>query len=386
MAEVTLAADGGKPYAVTRGAISMPRIGAWHADLHVDGTAAFAGKVTLQVGEKLALQGTVNRARVHQGTARVRVVAGGDGLQKTARPKHYNAPTFGIVLRELAAAGGEEVSATADQAVVTKTLLAWTTLRLSVGVMIGALVDLAPDGTAWRTLPDGKIWIGAETWPDSGLKDYREIDETPEQASMVIGTDVPQLLPGTQLGGRKIDYVEHLIGPNEFRTRAWTHPWLTTARAALAAPADALLRYRCMYRAKVVSQNSDLLRVGLKPEEALLPSMANVPLRTGIPGLTAKVSAGAIVLVGWENGKPNRPFAAMWASPSGRGEGNARGDSGEGGGAVVKLTLVADTTELGGKDLNPITEGALNATITDNAVGLPHWMLGNGSSKVFVKK
>jgi len=119
------------------------------------------------------------------------------------------------------------------------------------------------------------------------------------------------------------------------------NPFLAIARAS-----DPMLRYRCMYRAKVVAQSSDKTRVDVLPEDPLLPPMSNIELATGFPGLTVAIQAGAMLNVWWEDGQPDRPRAGLWDSPSAAGADNARGKSADGGGAVTKVTVAAATATL----------------------------------------
>ncbi len=119
------------------------------------------------------------------------------------------------------------------------------------------------------------------------------------------------------------------------------------ALTALARRADPLTLYRAMYRARLVNQSADLLRLDVAPDDPLLPLMSNVPLRHGIPGLTVSVAPGAYVLVGWDNGKPDAPFAALWANPNQTGQGNARGTGTGGSGAVLVTAVVAHRVDLG---------------------------------------
>ena len=214
------AAGAGKEVVVTRGVITMPRTGAWHASLWVDGQTKLAGKVEIRAGA-IVLRGTVNRAALYRGIVRLRVVAGGDGLRKVATQKHYTTPAMRLVLGDLAGGAGESVSATADASVLGQQLQAWTTLKVEAGAMIATLVSLAGADVLWRMLPDGTIWVGRETWPDSDATDWRELEESPEDGSILIGMDVPRVIPGTTLDGRRVDTIEHQISPDEYRAKIW---------------------------------------------------------------------------------------------------------------------------------------------------------------------
>ena len=205
--------------------ISMPRVGAWTADLVVDGPDAPSGGATLKIDGGLQLTGTCFRSGAWLETGYVRLSPGTDGLRKTAKPKHYTSTNIRIVLGDLLANGSERLSATADTSVLTKHMAAWTTIAQPIGNMIALLVARAtPAGTAWRMLADGTLWVGAEQWPDSGLTepgDFVEMDQLPHEGKITLGIEAPRLLPGTTLGGRKLSYVEHTIAEDRIRTVVW---------------------------------------------------------------------------------------------------------------------------------------------------------------------
>jgi len=211
-------------HAIIRGNISLPRIGAWHADIWVDNADGLEGKVTVDVGGELDLVGTVNRGLAYQGITQLRIVAGGDGLRKPAKPKHYRAPSIRTVLADLAADAGEIVASSADATVLAMGMNFWTTHARATGQMVAALVQNAPAETAWRILANGELWIGPETWPDSGIEEWVEISEDGCNDVVEVGLDAPVLVPGTLLGDRKVDHVQHRIDPGSVRSLVWTIP------------------------------------------------------------------------------------------------------------------------------------------------------------------
>lgn len=73
--------------------------------------------------------------------------------------------------------------------------------------------------------------------------------------------------------------------------------------------------YLAFYPAKVVSQAGDF-SLDLIPDDTRLPSLQRVPLRLGLPGVTAKVAPGSYVLLFFERGDPAAPAAALWQSSS----------------------------------------------------------------------
>lgn len=96
--------------------------------------------------------------------------------------------------------------------------------------------------------------------------------------------------------------------------------------------------YHAMYPARVESQN-DAGNLDLVPDDSRLPGMTNVPIRYGIPGVTASVKTGSRVMIQFEGGDPSKPVATVWDAS-----------------AVEYLIVGADKTYIGEKsdDARPI--------------------------------
>lgn len=106
-----------------------------------------------------------------------------------------------------------------------------------------------------------------------------------------------------------------------------------SAWAALQDLQDPMGLYARMYRAKVVAQSDDENQVDVRPDNPALPDMARVPLRHGIPGLRVQVAMGSYLMVGWDDGRPDKAFAALW-NPDVH---------------ALKVSLVADAIEFGSR-------------------------------------
>jgi hypothetical protein len=118
---------------------------------------------------------------------------------------------------------------------------------------------------------------------------------------------------------------------------------LKDAFSSVARGADPFALYGNLYRAKVRAQRGrDLIDV--EPEDDRIPQMAGIPLKVGVPGVEVRVSPGHYVMVGWEDRRPDRPFATTW-SP------------GEGGTVPLKTTVHAAAVELGGVAVEAVIHG-----------------------------
>lgn len=93
-----------------------------------------------------------------------------------------------------------------------------------------------------------------------------------------------------------------------------SEPLFDRIKAALFDLVDARTSrfdYGALYAATVKSQAADG-SVGITFDDPRFPPADGIPLRLGLPGVTVKVSAGARVLVGFENQDPSRPRATLW--------------------------------------------------------------------------
>lgn len=82
---------------------------------------------------------------------------------------------------------------------------------------------------------------------------------------------------------------------------------------AIARSAFPRLKYLGTYPGRVVSQAADG-SLDIRPDDADMPEHQGVPIRYGVPGVTAKVTAGARCALGFAEGDPRKPFAELWES------------------------------------------------------------------------
>lgn len=340
-------------FAMVSGTIRLPRVGAWWMDCEVATDEPVTGTVIVASELGLSLKGTVHRGRVSNHKQELRIVGGADGLQKLVEPKHYSVPSVGTVLSDILAGAGETLSATTDAALLGTRLDNWTTVPIPAGKAISDLVAHCPAGTVWRVLPDGTVWLGAETWPVADSEEIRSLSDDDSAGSVELGMAAPTLLPGATLNGRKLDYVEHRVESGTLRTTVWLldetmgdessrmhDPVAARVRAKLPTP-----HYFGVYPFQLVKQTGFLVE-GL-PQVEGLPPMSNVPLHVGVPGLEMQVSPGATILIGWQGGDPERPYAALWNKEA----------------TVASLTMNTLQTKLGGPGATePLIKGnAFNA-------------------------
>lgn len=307
---------------VIEGSISMPRVGRWTADVTLDDGVAPTGEVTVTSGDgKLNLKGTVRRGGSYVEVGHVHLVAGHGGLENTVEPVYYRSVTLGTPLRALLGSVGEVLSSTTDAGVLNKFLERWTREKGPGGPSLSRLADAA--GATWRVLDDGAVWLGTDTFPDSGVTEdtYELLSESPAEFRATLATEqIPSgIRPGTSFRGSQVAFVEYRVARTALTTQVWyernapsSHPVLGPLQGIIR---DTMrdTRYHAEYPGRVFSQNADD-SLDIRLDDESFPHMTQVPMEKFAPGIKVRVATGARVMIGFEAGDPSRPVARLFSS------------------------------------------------------------------------
>lgn len=299
------------------GALHVPRVGAWRAELELDGSdeSKATGKVTLVAGDT-TWAGTSVEVGTFVGRVKVRIVGGAAGLAKATKPRFYNSMPARVIIADLLTEGGEALSTTSDATKLGTILPFWT--RHAGTVSEGLENVLAELGAVWRVLADGTIWIGTETWPTASPANVIVEHEAPENSQVIFSSDSPSLVPGTTFLSRKVGRVEHSISPGKTRTTATFEVGDGSASAdPMRAAIGTIVRQETKHvdffavrAGQVISQNDDYT-LELKLDDPDFPGMSKIPIAYGVPGIKAKVKKGARVHVEFAEGSPTKPRAVV---------------------------------------------------------------------------
>ncbi len=297
--------------------LTVPRVGAWTADVELVDGPALTGSVELVVDGR-ARQGFVHRGGVESGRWRGRIVGGTGGLNGILGPTAFADTTLAVVLEETLREAGETPAPTSGD--LTATVARWARVA---GPTHHTVADVArAAGYAWRVLDDGAVWAGPETWSPLSLgADLDVIEHDPATGRYELGGVAAQSIdPGrvVTLDGAavRVGALEHRLVDDVLRAvlyadrAADTGSRLTAAFDAMARRALREVDFHAVYPARVVAQRGDgTLDVLADSPRVTLPRA--IPYRT-LPGLELTVPADTRVGVGFEQGDPSRPFAALW--------------------------------------------------------------------------
>lgn len=302
--------------AVTRARICIPNRGVWFADLDLADATLVAGRQTLKIGSS-ELSGAVDASASGTfGLARkLRLVGGAGGWGKLISARNYHADN-GVraltVAEDAATAAGETLAAGAAPA------------DASVGIdyvrnagPAARALEAACGGALWWIGLDGKTHIGARPETRPAPDTYEVLEHDPRNRLVTLAVDnVAAVMPGARLTERldlpiTVREVEIVIDSSSIRVTAW-YGGDSTTDARLPAIMRAIVervtdsRLHGVFRYRVIRMIADRCELQAVSRADGLPDILPISM-WGAPGVHAKLSPGAEVLVAFVEGDRAQP-------------------------------------------------------------------------------
>lgn len=338
----------------------LPWTGAWIADVDLDVASTDAlpsGRVIVNVGSE-TLSGTVDpRAAGRFGEkARVRIVAGGGGWDRVVAARNFQNDA-GLWSSAVVTATAAEIGETVvDDAPV----LLGTHFVRAAGA--ASKVFLQRD---WYVDAMGTTQIAPRPSAASP-SDLDVLTWDPSMRVAELATDSivwpGMVLTDARFGSAVVRSVEQSFGGGRGRALAWCGQALSSRLSAAlgsAANHSVGVTHLRMYRYRVVAQNSDgrLLLQTVRPG-GVVPDALPIEVWPGMAGLSADVTPGTEVLLGFVEGDPAQPVVLAFQAE-----------------APVTLTLDATSAiELGKGATAPAAKGdELARCVSDLQLAITNW-------------
>lgn len=212
--------------------LTRPLVGNTVATVEVDYQSSdelFDGLLELK-DQAVTYKVTSEHSGIISGVARVNLVGGNGGLLEDVPPRHFREVTVRTLIESLLDLAGEKLDPSSTASVMSRVLPFWSwggdpqTNRASKHLT--SLTDKLE--CHWRVLPNGKVWVGTESWnpvseelADASL----ELNRDDADGNVLLGTETLELGPGVTLAGRHVGRVEHFFDrQSSLRTTFWTEP------------------------------------------------------------------------------------------------------------------------------------------------------------------
>jgi hypothetical protein len=272
--------------------LSMPLSGAWSANIELaTGAAPDTGAAAFLSLPGQGLEGLVKRSGVFAERAQLRVIGGTVDWETQLPSQNYQNTTVATVLED----------------------------KL---------------GMNWRVNPDGTVRLRAEAPETVSNAAALELERDETRGLVTVAVERATVLPGTVVNGDTVGDVLYEAG-TDFRCR-----YRTNGKPGLRGMLEALVRritrdtlYLGTFLCEVSKQSADGT-LDLMPFDQRLRAtgLQSVPLRHGWAGVKEMtVPPGELVMLAYDEGKPNKPYAALFNS-----------------GKVTKVVLDIGSLEVGG--------------------------------------
>lgn len=294
--------------------IALPTYGVWSARVVLLRSKVLAvGSATqITVGD-LILQGVIRAGGDFQGRSSYLVVGGAGGWDKLVGKRPHRADNgvrLSTVVGDVAAEVGEQV--VLETGVERSVGYAW--LR-AAGV---AASIFEPLGVRWWVAPDGVTHVGdrpSTRVPASLRLLVEDYDPAIPMATLVSPDDAyAALQPGAIVAGPEGDFtiadVDLYVEAGQVRVDLWGGTALEDSLRQIAQLMGSRSAYQPLHEYLVQEQIGARLTVrpvGSAPE---LPDGLLLDKAHGIAGASEVSSPGSVVLVGFRDGDPGRPYIA----------------------------------------------------------------------------
>ena len=203
--------------------LTMPRTGAWWADVSIADAVDLSGRVTLVLLD-LTLTGTIFRSRKWAGSTKARVVAGGAGWGKTVQARGYQSAQ-GLQLAPILSDAARECGETMGTVASASVGLHYGRTRAAAS-QVFALLRALPGYAKWWVDDAGVTQIGTRA---TGLiQTQTQVDSyDAAEGKLIISADaLTQIRPGRTLsdpvaGDHEVDAVIWSMGETKLRGEVW---------------------------------------------------------------------------------------------------------------------------------------------------------------------
>lgn len=297
MADVTVAGVGARA-----GHMTLRLNGAWRAEFELANTEDKTGQVEVVLAGQTFIGTVKTWATDAGGDSRVVVIGGANKLNTFVAAKAYLETPLRQVVESILREVGEELDE--SSAPMEETPRHWVTVE---GAASTALKSVLPEEYHYRTLPNGKVFVGPETWPEvpAGDNEAEVTIDTKKTIDVYVSTG--NLLPGQVHFNKNISEVTYILTEDSLKARLSYEEGVGGLQEQLETfiwrQMSTPLRNCTCFRYTIHSQNADGT-LNLQAEN--LPELLRVPM--AIAGVSSiRVLAGSSAYVIFEDGTSTNP-------------------------------------------------------------------------------
>lgn len=293
--------------------VTVPRRGAFTADVSLAGAASISGNVVLTLG-KLRLKGTAFRQSPFGGARSVRIVGGFGGWRKSIRSRSYSHDAgvrLSSVIGDAARDAGEKVAITTDRVIGT--------FYVREKAKAERVLHTLTDGDWWIDA-EGVTRIGATRSSDPIKSAFTVVSWVGGRGRFEIATDAQEdWLPGRTFSAPTITGVQtinaiQIHADNDGKVRTVVLSETSTAENRILDEVRAIIRaelpslsYCAFWQYKIVGVSGRKVDVAPLNPGGIMPSISSVPPMPGTMAEVVTPTIGATCIIAFLDGSPTNP-------------------------------------------------------------------------------
>ncbi len=196
-----------------RGMLWVPYRGQWVFRGEVASAVELGGKATVTV-DGVEHVGTAIGADEWRGVRQVAVLPGAAKLSSLVPAIAHRSMPVAVIASSIVQASGERLSPVVETTLV---LSQWTRIGATAAACLADLAD-CQSRVVWRSLPDGRQWLGVDVWGTSKATILQTRDR-----DIPLGVDDVQLSgavrPGQVLGSQRVYGVRYTQHAKDYRVQ-----------------------------------------------------------------------------------------------------------------------------------------------------------------------
>lgn len=330
MASVYIIDQYGEEIAIERGSLLLPYRGNWtfYYAQAASNTLVNGRCQLVYFGKKMPAY--VVQTGINEGSVSGVLCGGYGGLSKNLKSQFYDSiHAYRVPIDDMMNESGEILSKSSTLSVLMQSVPQWTRKSGKMGDQLSDICDL--DGSLWRVLTDGTIFVGKDTWSNAQSFNYNLLKISPAYVSCQLSVRELGLVPGVKFNIKDdvflpVGCVEYTITPSNSLAKIWflsstsvsastedrLHSGLTNYIREVMRGVDFLAQYP----GEIVVQRSDKT-VDFRPDSSKIPPMTSVKLSVHAPGVKLNIPAKTRATLGFKNGNPSTPEIVNFSMGSG---------------------------------------------------------------------
>lgn len=318
MASAYITDEFGATHSLEKAHLLLPLHGNWTCYyIQASSNVQVRGKCTLTYFDR-KMPAYVIQTGENQGKVSGVLCGGYGGLQQQLRYQFYDmVHAYRVPIDDMMRETGEILSPLSTQSVLLKSVPQWTRKAAEMGAQLNDICDY--DGSVWRVLTDGSIFVGVDDWSLLPTFDFDLLEIAPAYVSCLLSVRALGVVPGKKFKPMdglelRVGCVEYSLTPQQSSAKVWFLSDTATSledrlHSGLSSYIKEVMRgidFLAQYPGEIIVQRLDKT-VDFRPDSDKIPPMTSLKLNGFAPGVNLNITEKVRATMVFKGGNPAYP-------------------------------------------------------------------------------